>query len=45
VGKDEAVTLGVMKGGQQYIDFVAKRRSDNGIAMGLARYVIEGDKH
>jgi hypothetical protein len=43
MGKDEAVTLGAMKGGQQYIDFVAKNRQDGGVAMGLARYLIEGD--
>jgi hypothetical protein len=45
VGKDEAVTLGVMKSGQKYIDSVAKRQSDNGIAMGLTRYLIESDRH
>lgn len=44
MGKDEEVTLGATKGGQQYIDFVAKQRSDGGVAMGLARYLIEGDK-
>jgi hypothetical protein len=43
MGNDEAVTLGAMKGGQQYIDFVAKRRNDGGVAMGFARYLIEGD--
>jgi hypothetical protein len=43
MGKDEAVTLGAMKGGQQYIDFIVKRRSGGGVAMGFARYLIEGD--
>jgi hypothetical protein len=42
MGKDETVTLGAMKGGQQYIDFIVKRRPDGGIPMGLARYLIEG---
>ena len=43
IGKDDAVTLGAMKGGQQYIDYVVKRRSDGGMAMGFARYLREGD--
>ena len=44
MGHDQDVTLGAMKGGQQYTDFVAKRRRDSGMAMGLARYLIEGDQ-
>jgi hypothetical protein len=43
MGKDEAVTLGAMNGGQQYIDFVVKRQPDTGIPMGLARYLGDGD--
>lgn len=43
MGRDEVVTLGAMTGGQQYIDFVAKKRQDGGVAMGFARYLIEGD--
>ncbi len=43
--KDQAVTLGAMNGGQQYIDFVAKPRNDGRAAMGFARYLIEGDEH
>ena len=42
MGTDRMVTLGAMTGGQQYVDL--NRPGRKGIPMGLARYVIEGDK-
>jgi hypothetical protein len=43
IGKDNFVMLGVMHGGQQYIDF--SKPENKGAPMGFARYLIEGDKH
>jgi hypothetical protein len=42
-GHDEAVTAGVMRGGQEYIDFFVKQRSDSRTAMGFARYLMGVD--
>ena len=44
IGKDARVTLGAMKGGQQYIDIIVKRRPEDGVAMGLARYLWGDDQ-
>ena len=42
IGRDQAVTLGMTIGGQQYLDFC--KSDSKGAPMGLARYLIEGDK-
>jgi hypothetical protein len=44
MGKDAMVTLGAMKGGQQYIDFIVRRRPGGGVPMGLARYLWGDDE-
>lgn len=43
MGKNERVTMEAMKGGQQYIDFT--KPGAKGAPMGLARYLIEAEKH
>lgn len=40
--KDDVVMLGMMAGGQQYTDFIIKPGAQ-GVPMGLARFIIEGD--
>jgi len=38
---DELVNVGVMHGGQQYLDY--RKPGVSGVPMGLARFMIEGD--
>lgn len=40
--EDEVSTLGVMTGGQQYIKY--HKPGSKGIPMGLARFIMQGDK-
>jgi hypothetical protein len=42
MGKDELVTLGAMHGGQQYLKYI--KPGSEGMPMGLARFIVEGDK-
>jgi len=42
MGKDKVVTLGAMKGGQQFND--DRKAGAKGIPMGLARAIMEGDE-
>jgi hypothetical protein len=42
IGKDNCVMLGVMHGGQQFVDF--GKPENKGTPMGFARYLVEGDK-
>jgi hypothetical protein len=42
IGSDELMNVGMMHGGQQYLDYRKPGRS--GVPMGLARFMIEGDK-
>jgi hypothetical protein len=43
VGKDEIVMLGVIKGGQQYIEYLKSGRK--GVPMGFGMFLLEGDNH
>jgi hypothetical protein len=42
IRSDELMMIGIMHGGQQYIDY--SKPGVSGAPMGLARFMIEGDK-
>ncbi|HVM79929.1 MAG TPA: hypothetical protein VMU06_12990 [Stellaceae bacterium] len=41
VGKDDVLRLGMMKGGQQFVDY--SKPGSKGTPMGLARYMMKGE--
>ena len=42
IRSDDLLTIGIMHGGQQYLDY--RKPDARGTPMGLARFMIEGDK-